>query len=105
MTDKITERSFVPPPEQIEKAIVLIVAGNTEAKVISELSKEFPGCAAVQLSALAAKKVIEAGQIPAEFIHGFAVLALMETHRMALESGQLAESIRAVKLLHDLAGK
>ena len=91
--------------EPLEQAIKWIVAGNTETEVITSLKDQFPDHDADAVCALAAAKIIEAGKIPAAFIRGLVVLGLLENHRKGAEMGDIAGSTRALKLLHDIAGK
>lgn len=91
--------------EPLEQAIKWIVAGNTETEVVTSLKDQFPDHDAAAVCALAASKIIEAGKIPAAFIRGLVVLGLLENHRIGAEMGDIAGSTRALKLLHDIAGK
>jgi hypothetical protein len=89
----------------LAQVIAWIAAGNSEVEVLAAIRDKFPAEDPTAMAALAAAKIVEAGSAPASFIHGIVILSLIELHRRAAVTGEFDSQLRALKLLHDIAGK
>lgn len=102
------ENSLIPivDTDPFTQAVKWIVAGNTESDVLGSLKHYYPDIDAAAVSAAAAAKIMQNGQTtPPAFIRGIVIMGLMANHQKAFEMGDIAASTRALKLLHDIAGK
>ena len=87
----------------VREASRLLIEGVSDADTLDDLAAKFPGVDARRVLAVVVEQLSQAARCDREVVVGFALEAYREIYRQALERGELAEALKAVKELVSLA--
>ena len=97
----------VPPsrPAMVEAVLQWMLRGGSEYEIRQAIAANFPDEQARPLIVAAGKMIENAGNPDARMVRGWAIEATRQLYQTAVNNGDLANALRAVKQLADIAGK
>ena len=97
--------SIAIPPESRSQIIALIIEGWRESDIRKQIKNDWPDVNADALLRLAVEHFANASRCELGIVIGWGLEAYRDTYRKALEAGDFASAVRAIKELTALAAK
>jgi len=91
------------PPEQVNQVFNWIVDGRFEHDITEAIAEHFEGAQPKPLIVAAMQRIAKSADVEPDIIRGWCIEATRHVYQKAIELGDLATALRAVKQLHSMA--
>jgi len=90
-------------PEQVNQVFNWIVAGGSEHDITEAIALNYEGAQPKPLIVAAMQRIAKSADAEPDVIRGWCIEATRHVYQRAIELGDLATALRAVKQLHSMA--
>jgi hypothetical protein len=101
----MSSTALATPPDRIAQVFGWIVAGAAEHEIAEAIAANWPDAKAKPLIVAAMKRIAAGADADPGTVRGWCIEATRLIYQRAVEAGDLATALRAIRQLHDLAGK